>query len=271
MVIRRDRSDVYKELEKIKKMINNIEVVQEEEKPKPVRKEKPKTNIYDAAKFFFIVSLVFIVAIAYTTGSTGTIILSLLGSFFFLPLGVIIGWILLDPFMRAKALRTIRKKNYGLVFLTGRGKNIITKVKNFDDDLIWIGKDKCWHISPSEVKNLNKYDEKYGISDENISYFSGVPCIFLDIDSMKPLKFYKEKTPISPEEAGSALMGWTVNQLAKGMFFKRTMELIFIIILFLAAAAAFFSYSVNTSIHDEIVPLLKEISSHVSTNATVVG
>lgn len=263
------RKDVYKDLERIKKLINNIEV--EEEKPIVYKKEKPKLNIYDLFKFLFLLSVVFLIGISFQLGGAGILILSLLGSFFFLPIGVIIGWIFLDPFMRAKALRTLTKKNYGLVFLTGRGKNIITKVKNFNDDLIWIGKDKCWHISPSEVKNLNKYEESYSINDENISYFSGVPCLFLDIDSMKPLKFYKEKTPISPEEAGSALMGWTVNQLAKGMFFKRTMEIIFILILMIAIGAAFFAYSSNNLLHKEVIPLLQKISSKISTNVTVVG
>jgi len=263
------KKEYLKDLERIKKMINGIDYVEQNVPEKKEYKPKPKINLYDLTKFMFLVSIIIVFSLSFYLGQTGILIMSLMGSFFFLPIGIIIGWIILDPFMRAKALRTLTKKNYGIVFLTGRGKNVITKVKNFNEDLIWLGKDKCWHISPYEVKNLIKHEEKYKIGSENINYLSGVPCLFLDIDSMKPLSFYKEKTPISPEEAGSALMGWTVNQMAKGMFFKKTMELIFIIIAFLAIGAVFFAYNANNTLNEEILPLLKQISSHLGQNITV--
>ena len=44
-----------------------------------------------------------------------TIIL-LIGSLMFLPIGFIVGWLILDPVMRCKIARKITRKNFGLIY-----------------------------------------------------------------------------------------------------------------------------------------------------------
>lgn len=193
-----------------------------------------------------------------------TIVL-LVGMSLFLPVGMILGWMMLDPYMRCKIMRKLTrgKNNFGLINFVGKGSKIVTKIKNFDEDLVWI-KNRCWVLAKGKIKEINKDGEV--ISDEKVidpgmllTLSETVPVMFIDLTSMEPLSFSNEsREKVSPEEIGSFMKGWVDNQMAKIMFLKKTLDIYFIIVICSCIAAAFLSYQNMTEIEalkEEIMAL----------------
>lgn len=284
---RKKKRENYDTLKRIKKQIDSRSPVfdqidipeehtaQEETKEQIIRRLQKKTNIFDFTRFAFIGSIILIVAFSYMLSEQQGLLLVmfLLGSTMFLPVGLLVGWFFMDPYNRAKAYRFLFKKNYGIIFLKGHGKNIISKIKNLDDSLIWVG-NKLWHISPNEIRILGKNEETIQISAEDFNYLAGVPVLFFSIDSMKPLKFEMEKSITAPEELGSALKGWNFNQIAKILFFKRNIQIMMIIVAALAGMAMFFAFQNQQILQNEIQPAIDSIKNMVpkaAANVTIGG
>lgn len=160
-----------------------------------------------------------------------------------------------DTFSRVKILRAISKKNYGLLFLVGRGKQITTLVKNLDEDTIWID-NNVWVIDSNRIYRKDNKTNVNVIESKHINTISGIPVMFLSLESMKPLDFFSNDT-VKPEEVGATLRAWLYNQYAKMLFFKKTIEIAAIVIIVLLLAITFFSYiSYNNS--QEIAKITKE-------------
>jgi len=233
-------------------------------------------TILDSQKMIIglgFISVIFIFMLwQYNPGDSGiTTIVILLGCFLFMPLGAVIGWMFLDPFMRCKIMRKMAKgrKNFGIVNFVGKGKKIITRIKNFDDDLIWI-KNKCWALTRSGIyeldKNGDQATEKTSLDpDSFVTVTETVPTMFIDINSMQPLTFQETgREGIAPEELGSTLKGWVDNQMAKVMFLKKTLDAYFLIVILSAVASAFFGYLNNQEITE-----LKEMVERLLNQAII--
>lgn len=194
-----------------------------------------------------------------------TAIVFIIGSFLFMPLGAILGWVFLDPYMRCKIMRKMSKgrKNYGLVNFVGKSNKIVSRIKNFDEDLIWI-KNKCWALTRSGIYELDKSGEqathKQALDpDSFVTVTESVPTMFIDINSMQPLTFEKTgREGIAPEELGSTLKGWVDNQMAKVMFLKKSLDIYFIIVILCSLASAYFGYINNQKII-ELEETIKEL------------
>jgi len=206
--------------------------------------------------FAFIAVMFIFMMWQYNPGSQAiTTIVFIVGGFLFLPMGAIIGWIFLDPYMRCKIMRKMSKgrKNFGIINFVGRGKKIVSRIKNFDDDLIWI-KNKCWALTRSGIYEIDKNGEQVTHNraldpDSFVTLTDSVPTMFIDIDSMQPLTFETTgREGISPEELGSVLKGWVDNQMAKVMFLKKTLDMYFLIVILACVASAFFGYQNNSEI-----------------------
>lgn len=178
-------------------------------------------------------------------------------------LGIIAGFVFailvflyFDTFSRVKILRAVTKRNYGIVFLVGRGKQITTLVKNLDEDTIWID-NNVWIIDSNKIYRKDNKTNINAIESKHINTISGIPILFLSLESMKPLDFYSDENTVKPEEIGATLRAWLYNQYAKMLFFKKTIEIAAIVIIVLLLAITFFSYvSYNNS--QEIVKISKE-------------
>lgn len=163
------------------------------------------------------------------------ILLWLFGMMCFLPLGVIMGWLFLDQYMRCKIMRRFRHKNYGIInFLHPGGKRITSKIKNLDDDVIIDGT-RMWLLRGEGVYYQDKdtgYVKHASISAENVVTLpSNVPELFLDTSTMLPLTFGKTMSQSNPQQAGAVISGHIQNQIAKNLFFKRNIQLFFVITL----------------------------------------
>jgi len=222
--------------------------------------------------FGFIATVFLFLLWQYNPDNMGiTTIIFLIGSFLFLPMGMILGWVFLDPFMRCKIMRKMSKgrKNFGIVNFVGKGKKIITRIKNFDEDLIWI-KNKCWALTKSGIYELDKNGEqateKRALNpDSFVTVTESVPTMFIDINSMQPLTFVETgREGIAPEELGSTLKGWVDNQMAKVMFLKRTLDIYFMIVIICAVGAAFFGYQNNQELM-ELKEAIERLSRQIQT------
>jgi len=205
-----------------------------------------------------------------------TTIVFIVGAFLFLPLGAILGWVFLDPYMRCKIMRKMSKgrKNFGLINFVGRGKKIVSRIKNFDEDLIWI-KNKCWALTKSGIYEIDKNgeqvtDKKALDPDSFVTMTDSVPTMFIDIDSMQPLTFETSgREGISPEELGSVLKGWVDNQMAKVMFLKKTLDMYFLILILCAIASAFFGYQNNQEIM-ELKEMVEKLTRQIQQIAVIL-
>jgi hypothetical protein len=197
-------------------------------------------------------------------------IMIILGMTLFLPIGMLIGWGVLDPFMRCRLLRRMTRKNLGVVCFVSKGKRIIAHVKNFDDALIWV-KNKCWAIKKNRIFEMDKYGERMGEGeviepDEFVTITETVPMLFMDVDNMMPLSLHEtDLEEIAPDELGPALKGWVDNQQAKLMFLRRTMETYYLILICAVIASAFFGYQ-NSQEMEEVKALLETIKNQLASS-----
>jgi hypothetical protein len=205
---------------------------------------------------FGIIGVFILMSLQYTIHEQWVVLITLmLGSMMFLPVGMIIGWALLDPYVRCKILRKASRKNYGVINFVGKGQKIVSKIKNFDQALIW-KKNETWVITKEHVYQLSKDGdsivEKAKIDPESIvTLIDTVPCLFVDLDSMQPLSLARDRREgINPLELGSSLKAWVDNQLAKAMFLKKTMDIYLLIILVVSIASVFIGYLNMTHMED---------------------
>jgi hypothetical protein len=196
------------------------------------------------------------------------IIILLLGSMMFLPVGMILGWALLDPYVRTKIIRKMTHRNYGIINFVGKGQKMISKVKNFDQALVW-KKNEVWIITKEHVYQLSKDGdsvvEKGKIEPESIvTIIDTVPVLFVDLDSMQPLSLARDRREgINPLELGATLKAWVDNQLAKAMFLKKTYDIYFFIVIGAAIGSILFGY-VNMTKLDSLIASMKILSDQVT-------
>jgi len=182
-------------------------------------------------------------------------VIIIIGSLMFLPVGMIMGWLLFDPVMRCKILRKTTKHNYGIVNFVGKGRKIVSKIKNFDYGLIWKEK-KCWVLTRDKIYQLTKdgnvvNNGKYIDPESVVTLVDTVPVIFVDMDSMEPLNITQEdRTPVYPDEIGPSLKAWIDNQRAKMFSNKATLNIIMIIVVVAAIAAAAVSFMTMSKVEE---------------------
>jgi hypothetical protein len=223
-----------------------------------------------------IIGMLFMVSLQYTVHEEWVVVLIiLLGSFLFLPFGMIIGWSLLDPYMRCKILRKTTRKNYGIINFVGKGQKIASKIKNFDTALIW-KQNETWVITKEHVYQLtkdgDKIVEKAKIDPESIvTLIDTVPVLFVDIDSMQPLSLARDRREgINPLELGSTLKAWVDNQMGKAMFLRKTLDIYLIIVIICSVMAIGITFITMNKI-DELskqVSILKAEFDQIMTSLT---
>lgn len=184
-----------------------------------------------------------------------SMILLYVGLMMFLPVGMIVGWVFLDPYMRCKTLRRMTHKNYGIVNFVGKGQKIASKIKNFDDALIWRG-NSVWAITREHIYQLSKngdYLTKAGKIDPEsvVTLVETVPVLFVDLDSMQPFSLARDRREgINPLELGSALKSWVDNEKAKALGIKKSMDILLIIVIICSVVAVGLAYMNMTNVED---------------------
>jgi hypothetical protein len=198
------------------------------------------------------------------------VLLWLFGMMCFFPLGIVLGWLFLDPFMRCKIMRRMRHKNYGIVNLVHKGgKRITTRIKNFDDDVI-VHDTKLWLIDDEGIYYVdidgNKIKHAEITSDNIATLPSNIPSLFLDPETMIPLTFHKTDSKTNPQVAGATLLGYVNNQIAKNLFFKKQMTMFYIIIIAISALTLVIALGIYSEMEQlrSVVPQLQNQVARLS-------
>jgi len=186
-----------------------------------------------------IIGIVFFYQMIEKVNPMLAVILALFGMLCFLPLGVIVGWLFMDPYMRCKLMRRFRGKNYGIVNFVHKGGNRIDqRIKNLDDDVVVQGT-KLWVLHNSGIYYVDKENNKVLSSEVDpkamVTLPNNVPMLSLDAESMLPLRYHEEKTKTNPQQVGAVALGYINNQIAKNLFFKKQMTFFYVTILALQA------------------------------------
>jgi len=222
-----------------------------------------------------IIGIIFFSQYTANTNPAFLILIWLFGMMCFMPLGIIFGWLFLDPYMRCKIWRRMRGKNYGIVNFFHKGsQRIVTRIKNLDDDVIIEG-GRLWYLDELGIsyldKNLNKVLWET-IKPEHIKTLpANIPVLFLDPETMKPLKFIKETTTTNPEQAGSVIQGFINTQIQKNIIFKqRGVMLFYIIVLAVTAITMAICFQMYQWL-EEISVALPELQKQIGRLATVLS
>lgn len=188
------------------------------------------------------------------------LLIILIGCTMFMPIGMIAGWLLFDPFMRCKVLRKATKRNFGIIMFVGKGGKLVSKIKNFDQALIWKN-NECWVLDRDRLYQIDKdgnkiVDGKQINADSVVTLVDTVPMFFVDLDSMVPLALTKEgRVPVMPLEIGSSLKAWTDNQRAKMLGMRKTMDIIMMVTICASAAAVVICVLTLQKVEDMTVQL----------------
>jgi hypothetical protein len=263
------QEDLKKDHDIVKKILAGQTKIKRKEKRMIENKEFEGTKLRNNMFMGFAVMGLFFIMFLYLYMKMDWmfIIVLLLGSMMFLPVGMVLGWAVLDPYVRCKILRKMTRKNYGIINFVGKGQKLISKIKNFEQALVW-KKNEVWIISEEFVYQLTKDGdsivEKGKINPESIvTLIDTVPVMFVDVDSMQPLTLARDRREgINPLELGATLKSWVDNQLAKAMFLKQTYNIYFVIIIGCSIGAILFGY-VNYTKLDELSNSVKTLSAQI--------
>lgn len=238
------------------KLLNSEKFKRREEKMKLMKEFDNTKTRQTTVLFLAALGGVFIfMAYEYIKEPWVLILMMVMGSCMFLPVGMIAGWAFLDSYMRCRIFRRMTHKNYGIVNFIGKGNKMVSKIKNFDNDLIWI-KDKCWSIRKGMIILLNKNGNAINDGDEVdpqsiITMMDTVPVMFVDLDSLEPLSFNREpREQINPVELAANINSYVDNQLAKIMFLRKTMDIYFMIVIIASVASVGLAYLNMNGIND---------------------
>jgi hypothetical protein len=210
-----------------------------------------------------MIGIIFFSQMAGELNPSFILLIWLFGMLCFLPLGVILGWFFLDPYMRCKLMRRMRGRNYGIVnFLHKGGQRIVSKIKDLDDDVI-VENGRMWILNREGIHYLNVDGQKIlhkEIKTENIKTLpANVPCLFLDPETMNPITFLKTETQTNPQEAGSIVLGYINNQIMKNKLFKKTQTIFYILIIVIVIVNLVLSLQLYTWMEEiyNLLPVLR--------------
>jgi hypothetical protein len=128
--------------------------------------------------------------------------------------GVFIGK-LMDVQWRVWFLRQVTKKDYHILAFTSKDKkNIFRYVINPEND-VFVHKGMLFVVERGRIYREKNIDDGWLISKAPKASEVGVPVIFCDADSMRPIVFENHTDPVKPSEAGTVLTAWIENQINK--------------------------------------------------------
>jgi len=214
------------------------------------------------------------------------------GSLAALILGFVLGWTR-NPINKLKLLRWITKRDYGIVYLVGKGGILKAAVVPFDGGVIELktGKGKAlWvftreriyllsrdylkgktKITPKDLEDLPK-EAKKDVKDKIIYHSGVVPVLFLSYDSFEPMEIKGVEGKVSPIELGSILNGWVTNQALKNVQAVKNMEKIMWLMAIGVIVSVALSYMAYNEAHNVylIVKNFKAVQVVAETNSPVM-
>lgn len=186
-------------------------------------------------------------------------------SFLFVFIGLAVGIIFGDKNIRVMFLRNATKRNFGFVHFISRGRSVFTMIKNLDQDMIIDKLNRVWVIENERIFMQSDANSNFRIMGENVVTSGRIPAIFLDVDTMRPLHFYKDEIvdvegkPLKPARVGAAIKTAIATELAKGLLGGKAVTGGIVVVLLIAGAAAYFGYESWTFNNDVMKPFIQDV------------
>jgi hypothetical protein len=147
------------------------------------------------------------------------------GAIIILMLALVVGR-LMDPAYRCNMLRRFTKKPYIMAKLFAKDARLVNShVINAFADSLWIGSAYWTFLAGSVMIERKNSDGKlerdkeagFKITSAMLRTDEGCPTLYLDVDTMRPLKIWKpdEGADTKPDEIGSTMLAWDSNQALK--------------------------------------------------------
>jgi hypothetical protein len=175
-------------------------------------------------------------------------------------LGLFVGKFM-DVFWRAKVLRSITKKDFGILgILSPDTKTIKMVVVDFGKDVIQY-KGKVWIVLKDRIYRHDKPERGISLTkaDLPIRWIEGIPVLYVNETSYTPIDLTGVLGEVRPEEVNSVFSSWVNNQLAKAMAkilstFKTQQQLLIVIAIlsFLAMALSYMAMSGTTNCQNAV-------------------
>jgi hypothetical protein len=182
-------------------------------------------------------------------------------------LGLFVGK-LLDVFFRAKLLRMITKKEWGiLAIMSPDTKSVQMVVVNFSKDIITV-KGKVWIVLKDRIYRHDKPERGISMTSTTIpiKWIDGIPILYVNETSYLPINIQGTQGEVRPEEVNSVFSSWINNQLAKMLAkvmssFKNMQTLLMItcVLALLAAGVAYLAFQNTNNIQATVDATYKEV------------
>ena len=147
-----------------------------------------------------------------------------------------------EVIFRAKVMRSITKKDYGVFGLVSKDqKNIRLFLVNLDKFTI-THNNKIWTCQKKKIYRIDSPEKQFTADKGTTRFVEGVPLVFVDDTSLIPLDFYTDAGAVSPYETGATFTAWINNQIAKNMAAFKQQQMLFYVAIMAAAIAAYFGF-----------------------------
>lgn len=135
---------------------------------------------------------------------------------------------LLNPYARVKMRRQFLKQDYGIAKLLSKdGRAFQTRIINLGEASFELG-DNIWFSKKGYVYRENHEDEGFFLKKISRHTEEGLPCVYLDSTSLKPISLHVPETKQTPNEMSAWLRTNSQIQVAKGLVGDKKKEQIMI-------------------------------------------
>lgn len=255
----------------------SIEKATSEAYSRPEPKPAPKPPVGAMSKSMFLIIaisaagiLLITTSFFYAKNNDLMLAMFILGSLLFLPIGLLMGGLMMDKYLRCRAMRLLLGKNYAVLNLVTRdGRSMVTFIRDLANATIERG-DQKWFIIGNRIFSDKGETDGAELTPESIKFISGVPVVYLSYESLLPLTFNKADA-VNPEEVNAAQKAWIITKEAELLKWKQTAKIAGIVILALCAVSAYFGYMVYDTMNTKVAPQVTEIRDKIIPPAATVA
>lgn len=201
---------------------------------------------------------------------TVTLIWVSFGGLICVGVGLLFGRIL-DIHWRAKTLRSMLKRDYGLINIVNKDYKVIKSTMiDFNADELQVGPER-WISNKHHIYRKDKREKGFFVDETCVKWEEGVPVIYVDHDHLTPVDFYPPDGTTKPIEISAWLTAWDINQRAKegkGASQQKTILIILAILVVGALVMLYYNLQTSWDTQAKVANLLSRIPAN-AVNATM--
>lgn len=172
-----------------------------------------------------------------------------LAGLFFLGLAYVVGRAS-DPIWRGKKMRQFMRKDYILVNIVGKDrKSISSVIADSNSGILKVGK-FLWVLEAGRIYRKDKPQAGFMLGPSVVRHEEGMPTVYVDSESLKPLDFFQEAGAIKPDEVSGSLVGFIANEMAKALMSMKGQQMLTYVIIAVVLVSALLGWLGYSEAHD---------------------